>query len=511
MSRRVRGRVAEDRRSSSTGVRCGWPAGRSGATSSMKMARGEFVALLGANGSGKSTLLKVVLGRAGPAAGRLSVLGRPAGAGEPGDRLSAPTALVRQGSGCAASTSCGSGSTATAGGCRCRCPGPPGRGARARTCAGRRGVELVGASAYAQRSIGECSGGEQQRLLIAQALVRRPELLLLDEPLDSLDLPNQAAVAALVDEICRERGVGVLLVAHDVNPLLPYLDRVVYLAGGRAVEGSVRRGDHRASAERAVRPAGRGAAGIRRPAGRRRPARGAGPPPRPPRPRMTRHAELTRRPAARLERGARRGRGARIPLHGQRAAGGQHRGRDGGLVGWMMVMRREAFAGHTLSMMAFPGASGAALLGVPAGVGIFRLLRRGRRSRSLASRGRAELRGASSRRRSARCRRSRSPLGFLFVSLYGGVLGDLENLLFGDVPRRLRRPGARAARAVAPRRSRSSARWPAAAVRLRRRGRGARPRRAGAGAFDGVLAAARPGGRRRPVRSRARCSCSRCS
>src|SRR5205823_15067539 len=83
------------------------------------------------------------------------------------------------------------------------------------------------------------SGGEQQRLLIAQALVCRPELLILDEPLDSLDLPNQAVVAGLVRRICRAEGVAVLLVAHDVNPLLGYLDRVVYLAQGRALEGAV--------------------------------------------------------------------------------------------------------------------------------------------------------------------------------------------------------------------------------------------------------------------------------
>src|SRR5439155_2608523 len=85
-------------------------------------------------------------------------------------------------------------------------------------------LALVGAGAYAQRPIGELSGGEQQRILIAQALVRRPKLLLLDEPLDSLDLPNQAAVAALVQRICQEEQVAVLLVAHDVNPILSYLD-----------------------------------------------------------------------------------------------------------------------------------------------------------------------------------------------------------------------------------------------------------------------------------------------
>jgi zinc/manganese transport system ATP-binding protein len=115
-------------------------------------------------------------------------------------------------------------------------PGARSRAARARV---EEVIELVGARPYAHRPIGELSGGEQQRLLIAQALVRRPELLLLDEPLDSLDLPTQAAVAALVHEVCRSAGVAVLLVAHDVNPLLPYTDRVVYLAGGRAVEGPV--------------------------------------------------------------------------------------------------------------------------------------------------------------------------------------------------------------------------------------------------------------------------------
>jgi zinc/manganese transport system ATP-binding protein len=98
-------------------------------------------------------------------------------------------------------------------------------------------VELVGATGFAREPIGELSGGEQQRLLIAQALIRRPELLLLDEPLDSLDLPNQAAVAALVRQICHDERVAVLLVAHDINPILSYLDRVIYLAAGGATEG----------------------------------------------------------------------------------------------------------------------------------------------------------------------------------------------------------------------------------------------------------------------------------
>jgi zinc/manganese transport system ATP-binding protein len=99
-------------------------------------------------------------------------------------------------------------------------------------------IEMVGASDYAGRPIGRCSGGEQQRLLIAQALIRQPEVLLLDEPLDSLDVPSQAGISALVSEICRREGVAVLMVAHDVNPILPYLHRVIYIAHGSAVIGT---------------------------------------------------------------------------------------------------------------------------------------------------------------------------------------------------------------------------------------------------------------------------------
>ena len=99
-------------------------------------------------------------------------------------------------------------------------------------------IELVGAQAYAHRPIGQLSGGEQQRLLIAQALASRPRLLLLDEPLDSLDLPNQSAVAGLVAQLCHRDGVTVVMVAHDVNPILGYLDRVVYLAAGGAAAGT---------------------------------------------------------------------------------------------------------------------------------------------------------------------------------------------------------------------------------------------------------------------------------
>ncbi|MGZ4461895.1 MAG: metal ABC transporter ATP-binding protein [Gaiellaceae bacterium] len=201
---------------------------------SLDVAAGEFVAILGPNGAGKSTLIKAVLGLQPLAAGEASVLGqRP---GEPNARIG----YLPQRRSFDRSTRVRGIDIVRLGleGARwgIPLPGLPRRARGAERIA--EVIELVGASEYARRPIGELSGGEQQRLLIAQALVRRPRLLLLDEPLDSLDLPNQAAVAALVRRICREEQVAVLLVAHDVNPILGYLDRVVYLASGSAVQGS---------------------------------------------------------------------------------------------------------------------------------------------------------------------------------------------------------------------------------------------------------------------------------
>ena len=200
--------------------------------------RGEFVAVLGPNGAGKSTFLDVVLGLLAPSAGTVSVLGQAPRAAR--SRIG----YLPQRRSFDASTRVRGLDVVRLGldGGRWGLPLPAALSANARAARAKvdEVVELVGASAYAERPIGTLSGGEQQRLLIAQALVRDPELLLLDEPLDSLDLPNQSAVAALVQRICRERGVTVVLVAHDVNPILAYLDRVVYFARGRGVEGPPR-------------------------------------------------------------------------------------------------------------------------------------------------------------------------------------------------------------------------------------------------------------------------------
>jgi zinc/manganese transport system ATP-binding protein len=203
---------------------------------SLEVRAGEFVAILGPNGVGKSTLLKVVLGLVPSSAGTVSVLGERPG------RLNSRIGYLPQRRAFDPATRIRGVDIVRLGldGDRWGLPLPGVLGGVKNRNATERVsevIELVGAAGYAARPIGQCSGGEQQRLLIAQALVRRPELLVLDEPLDSLDVTNQAAVSALIRDVCRTLDVAVLLVAHDVNPILPYLDQVIYLAHGGAVMG----------------------------------------------------------------------------------------------------------------------------------------------------------------------------------------------------------------------------------------------------------------------------------
>lgn len=204
----------------------------------LTVGQGEFAAVLGPNGSGKSTLLKAILGLVRTQPGTVSVLGRGPG------RAKGEIGYLPQRHGYDAALPIRGIDLVRLGldGARWGIPLPFGPGGRARRVASARvheAIELVGAGAYARRALGELSGGEQKRILIAQALVRQPRLLMLDEPLDSLDLPNQLAVTSLLRRVCDEREVTVLLVAHDVNPLLPHIDQAIYLAGGRALQGAV--------------------------------------------------------------------------------------------------------------------------------------------------------------------------------------------------------------------------------------------------------------------------------
>jgi zinc/manganese transport system ATP-binding protein len=203
----------------------------------LEIRRGELVALLGPNGAGKSTMIKAILGQHPLAAGSVRVLGRRAG------QANAAIGYLPQRRSFDASLRVRAVDVVRLGldGTRWGTPLPGARlwSTRARDTRARVSevVDLVGATAYAHRPVGRLSGGEQQRILIAQALAARPDLLLLDEPLDSLDLPNQSAIATLIASICREEGVTVVMVAHDVNPILHVVDRVVYIAEGGVAAG----------------------------------------------------------------------------------------------------------------------------------------------------------------------------------------------------------------------------------------------------------------------------------
>jgi zinc/manganese transport system ATP-binding protein len=211
------------------GVRLGGRQVLSDVTFSLR--KGEFTGVIGPNGAGKTTLLRVILGLIEPSGGQVLIDGQPVNSKNKAAIGYVPQKLVID-------------------------PDMPLR-ARDVVALGLDGHRLgfalpsrqrremieaaladVGAARYANARVGELSGGEQQRVLIAHALISRPKLLLLDEPLANLDISSEQEIVAVLGRLAREQKIAILLSAHDMNPLLGVMDRIVYVANGRAATGS---------------------------------------------------------------------------------------------------------------------------------------------------------------------------------------------------------------------------------------------------------------------------------
>jgi zinc/manganese transport system ATP-binding protein len=196
---------------------------------SIHVGAGQFTGLIGSNGAGKTTLFRVILGLTPAAAGEVLIAGRPRSRRNPligyvPQKFSLdPDAPLRA-------------RDLVALGVDGHRFGPvlPSRQRRAVVD---EMLDAVGGRGFADTRVGLLSGGEQQRVLIAHALASRPQLLLLDEPLANLDLRSASEVVSLVAGIARRQRLAVLISAHEINPLLPVMDQIVYLAAGRAVQG----------------------------------------------------------------------------------------------------------------------------------------------------------------------------------------------------------------------------------------------------------------------------------
>ena len=191
---------------------------------------GEFFAVLGPNGSGKTSFLKVLLGLQELHSGTVSLGGHPV------ERGSKRIGYIPQQKSFAADTPLRARDLVGL--------GIDGHRWGMRFASGKINqridelLEQVGASDYAKVPVGQLSGGEQQRLRVAQALATEPQVLLCDEPLLSLDLHHQQGVSSLINKQCHERNSAVVFVTHEINPIIDYVDRVLYLAGGRFKVGT---------------------------------------------------------------------------------------------------------------------------------------------------------------------------------------------------------------------------------------------------------------------------------
>jgi zinc/manganese transport system ATP-binding protein len=192
---------------------------------------GEFIGIFGPNGAGKTTLVRSIIGTLAPTRGSIEVLGQPPG------KAALQIGYMPQGHAGFDSTALSARALVEAA-CHGDRWGIPWVSAATKQEVDRV-LEVTEAVPYAQRPFSVLSGGERQRVMLAQALLGDPKILVLDEPLASLDPKNQALLIECVARVKRLTGTTVLFVAHDMNPLMQVMDRVLYLAGGHAALGKL--------------------------------------------------------------------------------------------------------------------------------------------------------------------------------------------------------------------------------------------------------------------------------
>ena len=194
-----------------------------------EISKGEFVAIIGPNGAGKTTLFRLLLGLQQPMAGSLKVFDTLPKKGNPKIGYVPQSHVIDSDTNVEALELVRLGSSGVKWGLSIFSHDD--RKAALET------VMEVGALGLEHRSLGQLSGGELQRVFLAEALVSNPEILLLDEPLSNLDIRREKELIQLVNKIVKSRNVAALLIAHHINPLLPFLDRVLYIANGRVAAG----------------------------------------------------------------------------------------------------------------------------------------------------------------------------------------------------------------------------------------------------------------------------------
>lgn len=198
-----------------------------------KVQSGEFIALLGPNGAGKTTMIRLLLGQIKPLKGRVSIFSSSPRRGNSDIGYIPQRHYIDSETRIEAIEFVMFGSSGVKWGFSLP------KSKKYERSAAMEALESVGATELAHRKLGELSGGEMQRIFLAQALVGKPKLLLLDEPLANMDIRRETELIRLVSKIAKHRNLAVLLIAHDINPLLPYVDRIMYVVNGRVATGKL--------------------------------------------------------------------------------------------------------------------------------------------------------------------------------------------------------------------------------------------------------------------------------